>query len=138
MASPQLGRVMESGVITVPGRPDWQGWGDLHAPPPSPPRELFDVPPGIPLNAEQRALILDWTVNEYVARGWRLESRSPAQAVMARGEPVNHVLHAILTVFTCLLWGIVWLVLIASNKQERVSLTVGQAGEVVVVKAPGV
>lgn len=56
---------------------------------------------------------------------------------MARGEPVNHVLHAILTLLSCFLWGIVWIALAASNKRERVSLTVDQQGHVAVVGAPG-
>lgn len=120
----------------MPGRHDWQGWEDLHGPLPPPPPELFDAPPGEPLNEDQRTAVLDWTISEYVARGWRLETRSPTQAVMARGKPVNHVLHAILTIFTCLVWGLVWIVLAASNKQERIALTVDQAGNVALVSSP--
>lgn len=89
------------------------------------------------MDEARRTVVLDWTVNEYVANGWRVESRSPTQAIMARGEPVNHVLHAILTIFTCLLWGIVWIAIAASNKIERVVVTVDLAGHVDVVQAPG-
>ncbi|MCQ9179194.1 hypothetical protein KMT30_09120 [Streptomyces sp. IBSBF 2953] len=125
-------------MVLMPGHPEWQGWNNLDGPPPLPPlpRELVDAQPEQPLSAEQRTINLDWMVNGYVARGWRLESRSPTQVVMARGEPVNHVLHAILTIFTCLVWGFVWLLLIASNKQERVALTVDQFGHVTSVQAP--
>lgn len=49
---------------------------------------------------------------------------------------MNHVLHAILTIFTCLVWGLVWIVLAASNKQERIALTVDQAGNVALVSSP--
>jgi hypothetical protein len=115
-------------------RPEWRKWGKADRPPPP---QLFEPPPGEAISDERRTVILDWKINEYVAEGWRLESRSPTQAVMGRGEPVNHVLHAILTVFTCLLWGIVWMVIAAQNKRERVSLTVDQVGNVAVVNAPG-
>lgn len=118
----------------MPKNPEWGGWGPQDRPPPP---QLFDLPPGEAISEERRTVILDWTVNEYVAQGWRLESRSPTQAVMARGEPVNHVLHAILTLLSCFLWGIVWIALAASNKRERVSLTVDQQGHVAVVGAPG-
>jgi hypothetical protein len=37
--------------------------------------------------------------------------------ILEKGEPVNHVLHAILTFFT-LIWGIVWLILISSAKED--------------------
>ncbi|MFF8482241.1 hypothetical protein ACGFZG_14930 [Streptomyces antibioticus] len=118
-------------VIVMPDRPDWPGWGPTDQPPPS-----FDEAPGEPVSEERRTIVLDWTVNEYVARGWRLESRSPTQAIMTQGDPVNHVLHAILTIFTCLLWGIVWVVIAATSKQQRVSLTVDRTGHVAVVQSP--
>jgi hypothetical protein len=38
--------------------------------------------------------------------------------ILEKGEPVNHVLHAILTFFT-LIWGIVWLVIVASAKGDK-------------------
>jgi DNA-directed RNA polymerase subunit RPC12/RpoP len=48
-----------------------------------------------------------------------------ASAVCARCGPVlaqkttpNHVLHAILTLFTCALWGVVWLVLVLVSAAE--------------------
>ncbi|MFJ7527686.1 hypothetical protein ACIQ1S_22475 [Streptomyces griseus] len=84
----------------------------------------------------QRALILDWIVSRRIASGWRVESRSESQVVLVRGQPVNHVLHAFLTVFSCLVWGIVWAVLALVNRVERVALTVDAQGRVVTVGAP--
>jgi hypothetical protein len=40
----------------------------------------------------------------------------------------NHVLHAILTIFTCLLWGIVWL-LMPSRPERRISWVADEAGQ---------
>ncbi|BAG21983.1 MULTISPECIES: hypothetical protein [Streptomyces] len=87
-------------------------------------------------DAAQRALILDWIVSRRIASGWRVESRSESQVVLVRGQPVNHVLHAFLTVFSCLVWGIVWAVLALVNRVERVALTVDAQGRVVTVGAP--
>ncbi|WP_329460888.1 hypothetical protein [Streptomyces sp. NBC_01431] len=108
-----------------------QGWGHPIEPPPG----FFSGAEG-PADAAQRALILDWAVNQRIATGWPIESRSDTQAVLVRGKSVNHVLHAILTVFTCLVWGIVWLILSASNKVERVAPTVDTSGRIVTVNAP--
>ncbi|MFD5820252.1 hypothetical protein [Streptomyces sp. NPDC127038] len=113
----------------------WPGWENPAEPIPPPPD--FFTPGDRPPDAQQQRLILDWAVNQRIASGWRVESRSETQAVMVRGKPVNHVLHAILTVVTCLLWGIVWLILATTNRMERVALTVDASGHVVAVAAPG-
>ncbi|MFC8676728.1 hypothetical protein ACFUEN_29085 [Streptomyces griseorubiginosus] len=75
-------------------------------------------------------------MNQYVALGWRVESRSPTQAVVARGKQQNDVLHVILTVCTCFLWLLVWASMAASNKQQRVAITVDQFGYVTRAQAP--
>jgi hypothetical protein len=38
----------------------------------------------------------------------RVETQSDYKAVIVFGQPVNHVLHAIITIFSCGLWGVVW------------------------------
>ncbi|MEU1086870.1 hypothetical protein ACFYPN_00570 [Streptomyces sp. NPDC005576] len=105
-------------------------------------RTSIEPPPGYytpqatPPDDAQRGLVLDWAVTQRIADGWRVESRSWAQAVLVRGQPVNHVLHAFLTVFTCFLWAPVWLVLTLVNKVERAVLTVDAQGHIVTVVAP--
>ncbi|MFE7140938.1 hypothetical protein ACFVAG_24595 [Streptomyces sp. NPDC057644] len=89
-----------------------------------------------PPDAAQRALILDWVVSRRIASGWRVESRSGSQVVLVRGQPVNHVLHAFLTVFSCLVWGVVWAGLALVNRVEREALTVDAQGRIVTVSAP--
>lgn len=84
----------------------------------------------------QRGLILDWVVVGGSCGGWRVESRSGTQAVLVRGQPVNHVLHAFLTVFSCFVWGAVWVAVALTNKVERVALTVDAQGHVVSVGGP--
>jgi len=91
---------------------------------------------GVAADATQRGLVLDWVVGRRVAAGWRVESRSGSQAVLVRGQPVNHVLHAFLTVFSCCLWGVAWAVLALTNRVERVVITVDAQGHVVTVGGP--
>ncbi|MFD6279004.1 hypothetical protein ACFWFI_26075 [Streptomyces sp. NPDC060209] len=99
-----------------------------------PPPGYYGASGGSP-DVTQRGLILDWVVSQRVAAGWRVESRSGSQAVLVRGQPVDHVLHAFLTVFSCCVWGVVWAVLALTNKVERVVLTVDAQGQVVTVGA---
>ena len=63
-------------------------------------------------------------------RQLRVEWSSDFQAVLIQGKPVNHVLHAILTIFTCLAWGIVWLVLALTGGEKRFQLIVDEYGNV--------
>ena len=49
--------------------------------------------------------------------------------MLIQGKPVNHVLHAILTIFTCLAWGIVWLVALTGG-EKRFQLIVDEYGNV--------
>lgn len=67
---------------------------------------------------------LNQAVNQHLAAGWRVESSTPGQVVLVRGDQVNHVLHALLTLFLLGLWLIVWLIVAATNKQERIILSV--------------
>ncbi|MCX5205844.1 hypothetical protein OG897_30970 [Streptomyces sp. NBC_00237] len=114
---------------------NWQDWASGRR---QPPPAMFQAAPEGALDEERRSAIPDWAVNDYVAAGWRVENRSPSQAVTVRGEPVNNVLHAILTILSCLLWRIIWLTLLAGNRVERVALTVDEYGRVDVVTSPRV
>ncbi|WP_406098792.1 hypothetical protein [Streptomyces sp. NBC_01013] len=108
-----------------------EGWGALQPPP------GYYSADGRPPDATQRALILDWAVNQRIASGWRVESRSETQIVMVRGRRPNHVLHAAITAFTCFFWGPVWLAIGVTNRVERVALTVDAMGDIVTVRGPG-
>jgi hypothetical protein len=69
-------------------------------------------------------------VQQAVGRGLRVESQSDFQAVLVEGKPVNHTLHAILTIFTCLLWGIVWAVIAGTGGEKREMIVVDEFGNV--------
>lgn len=80
--------------------------------------------------ADERKVILAQQLQTAAARGLRIESQSDFQAVLVEGQPVNHVLHAILTIFTCLLWGIVWAIIAATGGEKRQMVVVDEFGNV--------
>lgn len=81
-------------------------------------------------SADERKVILAQQLQTAAARGMRIESQSDFQAVLVEGKPVNHVLHAILTVFTCL-WGIVWAIIAGTGGETRQMVIVDEFGNVV-------
>jgi pyruvate/2-oxoglutarate dehydrogenase complex dihydrolipoamide acyltransferase (E2) component len=80
--------------------------------------------------ADERKVILSQQLQTAAARGLRIESQSDFQAVLVEGKPVNHTLHAILTIFTCLLWGIVWAIIAATGGETRQMVVVDEFGNV--------
>lgn len=79
---------------------------------------------------DERKVILAQQLQTAAARGLRIESQSDFQAILIEGQPVNHTLHAILTIFTCLLWGIVWAVIAATGGEKRQMVVVDEFGNV--------
>lgn len=98
-------------------------WG---GPPRTPP--ALRPPPGERVDAERRERILDWAVAQYVAQGWRVESRSEAQVVFARAGQVNHVGHLIATLLTCFVWLLGWIVVTLRSRTDRVVVWVDEWG----------
>ena len=79
---------------------------------------------------------LTQALSNQLARGdMRIESQLDWSVILVRkGQEVNHVLHGILTVLTCV-WGIVWAVLASrATKEERYMLTVDGFGNVMTQK----
>lgn len=80
-------------------------------------------------DADRRSA-LERAVTVELTRGGRLESQTSYNAVVLHGNKVNHILHLILSLLTAGLWLFVWLVLVLTNKQQRVVLSVDEAGGV--------
>lgn len=66
---------------------------------------------------------IDASVNEYVRRGWRVESRTDTQVVLVRGHRPNHILHLILSIITLGVWLIVWILVAVLGGEKRKVLT---------------
>lgn len=82
------------------------------------------------MSNDERSVLLAQQLQQAAARGLRLESQTAFQAVLVEGRPVNHILHAIITIATCLLWGIVWAVITATGGEKRHQLIVDEFGYV--------
>ncbi len=76
----------------------------------------------------ERRTALDARVARELSDGGTLESQSGFTAVVVKGRRVNHVLHAILSLLTAGIWLIVWLLLVLTNKRQRVVLLVNEDG----------
>lgn len=79
---------------------------------------------------EERRALLAQQLKQAATRGLRVESSTEFQAVLIEGKPINHTLHAILTIFTCLIWGIVWAIIAATGGETRHQLIVDEFGNV--------
>lgn len=119
----------------------WDGssWTDHRSAPEGPAAAGGQGPdPAIPVGQfrttvipdDERRNILAQQIQMAAARGLRVENQDRYQAILVEGQPVNHVLHAILTLATCLLWGIVWAVLAATGGEKRHLITVDEYGNV--------
>jgi hypothetical protein len=72
-------------------------------------------------------------IHEATLNGWRLESISVSDrsATMLAGSQVNHVVHALVSLGTCGLWLVGWLIAVATNKPlARLFITVDEYGRV--------
>ncbi|CAM3855457.1 DUF2510 domain-containing protein [Smaragdicoccus niigatensis] len=82
------------------------------------------------ISDDERAERLNNALMMAVSRGGRIEAHTRFQAVVVYGRPVNHIIHAILTVFTCLLWGIVWLIVENQGGEHRAVVQVDPYGNI--------
>lgn len=87
-----------------------------------------------PKSDDDRKQALAQQLRLLVTQGGRVESQNEFDAVVATGKEVNHVLHAILTLVTCLLWGLVWIVIAFTGGVKRKLVSVDEFGYVTVQK----
>lgn len=83
------------------------------------------------MTSDERKALLDQTIQRYGAEGWRIESRSDFQAVIAKGNRVNHVLHFLIGVITLAIWWIVWICLAIFGGIKRRMITIDEFGQVI-------
>lgn len=86
---------------------------------------------------QRRAMLAQQIASMVASRGARVESQSDFQAVLATGQPVNHVLHAIIFFFTCGLWIVPWLILALMAGVKRQLVAVDDYGNVNVQSVRG-
>ena len=90
------------------------------------------------LSAAERKAVLDQQIAEIVRKPHRtIEHRSDFAVIVARGKPVNHILHLLLTVVTMGLWALVWLAIALGGGVKRAQVEVTPTGEVVITQLQG-
>lgn len=80
------------------------------------------------LTYEQRVARMQQALRDLTWNGYRVAVHDGDRAIIVNGQPVNHVLHAILTIFTCGLWLLVWLLVIASGGEKRRAIHIDEYG----------
>lgn len=98
------------------------------APPPG--MEMAPTQSTTPKSDQERRAILGQQLQNAAARGLRVESQSEFQAVLVEGKPINHTLHGILTVITCLIWGPVYIVIALTGGEKKHQAVVDEFGNV--------
>jgi hypothetical protein len=77
----------------------------------------------------KRSAILDQELVKIVGSGGHVLARTPTSAVVAFGKPVNHVLHLLVSVLLCGLWLPVWLLMVVTGGERRITVMVDEYGE---------
>ena len=74
--------------------------------------------------------VLGEHVDRYVASGHRIESRTDHVVTLVAGRPVNHLLHAILSIFTAGLWITGWVIVTLTGGERTVTLSINPDGSI--------
>lgn len=90
--------------------------------------------PGVDGETKKRNLAM--AIQREVAAGQRVESQTDLNAILVSGKPINHILHLILTLVTCGVWAIVWIVLAFVGGERRIVLNVDDYGNVLRQEMP--
>ncbi len=88
-------------------------------------------------STSEREMVLMAAIAAELRRGSRVESQQQLSAVLVSGKKPNHVVHALITLFTCGLWGFVWLLDALFTKERRVMLAVDPNGVLHGTVGPG-
>jgi hypothetical protein len=81
------------------------------------------------MTTEQREQRLAAELQRRATDGWQVDTfADPFTVTLRRRAPVNHVMHAILSLLTLGLWLIVWLVVVMVPRTQRMSLRVDESG----------
>lgn len=81
-----------------------------------------------PVSPEQRQQLLSMAVYAEVARGAQVQTMDQTSALLLKVDPVNHVLHLLVTALTCGVWAVVWILVTASARVRTFRLAVDEFG----------
>lgn len=90
--------------------------------------------PKTPIDRETRLMILENEIARFAAYGYQVVSKNQEMffcTFVKPKEKTNHVLHLLLSVFTCFIWLLIWFfVSHSSNKGESFTISVDEYGNV--------
>lgn len=82
-------------------------------------------------DADRMAVLSAAVSREVATYGCRVESQMPYQAVLVYGNKPNHAVWALLSIFTCGLLFIGWIIVALTSGETRKVLSVDQYGQVI-------
>ena len=80
------------------------------------------------LSTAERAAIMKQDLRTLTFDGYRIVTVDRDRAVVLAGSPVNHILHLLVAVLTCGLWGLVWLLLVVLGGEKRTHVHIDEYG----------
>lgn len=84
-----------------------------------------------PEGLDPRRALANAVASECARGGWRVESQTDVNAILAKGKRTSHGLHLFLTIITVGLWGVVWIAMAIVNRESRLILSVDEYGNIV-------
>lgn len=92
----------------------------------------YDPPPYPPQqpHVDTRRALANAVASECARGGWRVESQTEVNAVLAKGRRTSHGLHLVLSILTAGVWLLVWPVVSYLNREQRMILNVDQYGNI--------
>ena len=133
LSTPPVSQVAAAGWFADANNPGheryWDGssWTEQRRPAPS---AAGPSPSTERKSSDERKALLAQQLQFSAAQGGRIESQSDYQAVITKGKPVNHVLHAIVSIFSCGIWLLVWLILALTGGERREMIVIDEFGNV--------
>jgi hypothetical protein len=83
-----------------------------------------------PEGVDTRRALANAVAGECARGGWRVESQTDVNAILAKGKRVGHGLHIFLSIITAGMWLPVWGVLWYVNREQRLILNVDEYGNI--------
>ncbi len=92
--------------------------------------EIDQAVASIGLSLDERGAIIDEVIARWTADGWDLAIATDTVAALVLRRRPNHLLHALLTLFTGGFWLFVWIAITIGAVDERLHVEVDEFGNV--------
>lgn len=83
-----------------------------------------------PAKVDTRRALANAVASECARGGWRVESQTDVNAILAKGKRTSHGLHIFLSIITAGFWLPVWGILWYLNREQRLILNVDEYGNI--------